>query len=74
MFVLNMLSPFVEDFIDEEAWGLTRGQCQEMILRLDVLSFPDDDLFFFTLYYLHNLMHNPITNITQMLLYLGLIY
>ncbi len=58
--------------------GLTKRQCQEMILGLDVLSFPDDDLMWyhfslqFTMY-LHNLIRPLITSIAQMLISSGLI-
>ncbi len=55
------------------AQGLTHRQRQEMILRLDVLSFPDEELLLYhyslqSVIYLNNLIHPLITSIVQILI------
>ncbi len=69
-----MVCPFVEDPIDEEATSVHRvisiGGC--------VLSLPDDDtlqcrFFSQSIIDLHNLIRPQITDITQLVIYLGLI-
>ncbi len=72
-FVLNMLSPFVEDFIDEEAALLCRDWHTNSVRRWfsDVLSFSDDNLLLYhfslqSVLYLHNLICPLISSIAQM--------
>ncbi len=54
--------------------GLTHRRCQEIILRLDVLSFPDDNycgaIFIYSMLCLHPSFHHQHS---QMLICLGII-